>query len=171
MTDRYFDIGKIVNTHGVRGEVRVVRITDFEERFSIGHTVYLVRDNESPRPLIIKTHRKHKQFDLLQFEQLDTLNDVEPFKGAYLKIKEEQLTELPAGEYYHYEIIDCEMFDTSGEKIGTIKEILSPGANDVWVVKRNGQKDALIPFIKDVVKEIDVAQKKVVIEPMEGLLD
>ena len=171
MTEKMFDVGKIVNTHGVRGEVRVFRITDFEERFNIGETLYLVRDHQPVRKLIIDGYRKHKQFDLLHFEGLDNINDVEHFKGAYLKIKEDQLTELAEGEYYHYEIIGCEMYTTAGEKLGVIGDILSPGANDVWVVKREKGKDVLIPFIKDVVKEIDVSEKKVVIELMEGLLD
>jgi 16S rRNA processing protein RimM len=169
--DKMFDVGKIVNTHGVRGEVRVIRITDFEERFRIGERLYLVSDREPVRELIIDGHRKHKQFDLLHFEGLDNINDVEHFKGAHLKINEDQLTELNEGEYYHYEIIDCEMFTTNGDKIGTVIDILSPGANDVWVVKRTKGKDVLIPFIKDVVKKIDVSEKKIIIELMEGLLD
>lgn len=171
MSEEMFDVGKIVNTHGVRGEVRVFRITDFEERFNIGETLYLVRDHQPVRELIIDGHRKHKQFDLLHFEGLDHINDVEHFKGAHLKIKEDQLTELAEGEYYHYEIIDCVMYTTTGEKLGIIIDILSPGANDVWVVKREKGKDVLIPFIKDVVKEINISEKKVVIELMEGLLD
>jgi len=171
MTEHFLDIGKIVNTHGVRGEVRVIRITDFPERFTVGNTVYLIQDNQPPQPLTIKSHRLHKQFDLLQFDGRDTLNDVLAFKGAHLKIKKDQLSELPQGIYYHYQIIDCAVFTQTGEKVGTVTEILSPGANDVWVVKRHKQKDALIPFIKDVVKDIDIPNKKIIIEPMEGLLD
>lgn len=171
MADVFLDIGKIVNTHGVRGEVRVVRVTDFPERFSVGNTVYLIQDNTPPYPLIIKSHRVHKKFDLLQFEEYDSINDVLNFKGTHLKIKKEQLSELPKGTYYHYEIIGCTVYTKDNEKIGTIKEILSPGANDVWVVQRQKNKDALIPFIKDVVRDIDIDRKEVVIEPMEGLLD
>lgn len=171
MTEEMFDVGKIVNTHGVRGEVRVIRITDFEERFNIGEALYLVKDHTPIRQLVIDGHRKHKQFDLLHFEGFDNINDVETFKGAHLKIKVDQLTELNEGEYYHYEIIGCAVYTADGEQIGMIADILSPGANDVWVVKRPKGKDVLIPFIKDVVKEIDVSEKKVFIELMEGLLD
>lgn len=171
MTVKMFEVGKIVNTHGVRGEVRVVRITDFEERLAIGEKLYLVKNNESPKELTISGHRIHKQFDLLSFEGLDNINEVEGFKGAYLKIKKEQLTELQSGEYYYYEIIDCVMYTITGEKIGVIVSILSPGANDVWVVKAPNGKEHLIPFIKDVVKEINIDEKTVKIEPMEGLLD
>ena len=159
MTNEMYDVGKIVNTHGVRGEVRVIRITDFDDRFEVGNTLYLIKENEQHRKLIIADHRTHKQFDLLLFEGLDNINDVEHFKGAHLKIKEEQLTDLNEGEYYHHEIIGCDMFTVSGEKIGTIKEVLSPGANDVWIVKQAKGKDILIPYIKDVVKEVDITRK------------
>lgn len=171
METNMYDIGKIVNTHGVQGEVRVIRITDFEERFNPGSTVYLIRKNEEPLALEITSHRTHKDFDLLKFEGLNNINDVLHFKEALLKIKEEQLTELPEGEFYHHEIVDCEIVTVEGEKLGTITEILVPGANDVFVVKQSAGKELLIPFIKDVVKEINIEEKRVVIKVMEGLLD
>lgn len=171
MEGNMFDIGKIVNTHGVKGEVKVFRITDFEERFNLGATVYLVKDSEQPIPLTISSHRLHKNFDLLKFEGLDNINDVIGFKEAFLKIKGEQLTKLPEGEYYHHEIIDCEMYTIEGEKLGVITEVLAPGANDVFLVKQPTGQEVLIPFIKDVVKEINISEKKVIIKVMEGLLD
>ncbi|WP_405102235.1 ribosome maturation factor RimM [Oceanobacillus sp. FSL H7-0719] len=170
MTDKMFNIGKIVNTHGIRGEVKVKRISDFEERFTSGEKVYLETETELI-PLTIAAHRVHKGFDLIQFEEFNNINDVEKYKGMMLQIKETQLTELTEHEFYYYEIIGCEVFTLDGEIVGKVKEILAPGANDVWVVQRKGKKDALIPYIGQVVKEIDVQNKKVRIEPMEGLLD
>ncbi|WP_042223791.1 ribosome maturation factor RimM [Oceanobacillus manasiensis] len=171
MNHEMYNIGKIVNTHGIRGEVKVVRISDFEERFAVGNQVFVVKDKAEPVALTIAAHRIHKGFDLLQFEDYANINDVEHFKGSYLKISEEQLTELDSDEYYYHEIIGCDVVTASGESLGVIKEILSPGANDVWVVKRPKEKDLLIPYIDDVVKEVSIQDKKVVIEPMEGLLD
>lgn len=171
METNMYDVGKIVNTHGVQGEVRVIRITDFEERFNPGSIVYVVKENDKPLPLTIISHRTHKDFDLLKFEDLDDINQVIHFKEALLKIKEEQLTELPEGEYYHHEIVDCEMYTVEGQKLGTITEVLVPGANDVFVVKQSTGKELLIPFIKDVVKKISIEEKKVIIKVMEGLLD
>ncbi|WP_067729433.1 ribosome maturation factor RimM [Oceanobacillus damuensis] len=165
-----FNIGKIVNTHGIKGEVKVMRISDFEERFEPGETVYVIKD-EQPIELTIATHRMHKGFDLVQFKGYDNINKVESFKGCKLKIYEGQLTDLAEDEYYYHEIIGCEVFTNDDRSLGEIKEILSPGANDVWVVKQAKGKDLLIPYIDDVVLEIDTAEKKVVIEPMEGLLD
>lgn len=84
---------------------------------------------------------------------------------------EEDLGELNEGEFYFHEIIGCEVFTEDGELIGKVKEILTPGANDVWVIGRKGKKDALIPYIESVVKYIDVSEKKIEIELMEGLID
>ncbi|GAA0612437.1 ribosome maturation factor RimM [Virgibacillus siamensis] len=171
MTEKMFNAGKIINTHGINGEVKVLRITDFEERFVSGNLLYLENENGQQLELEIATHRIHKGYDLIRFKGYDTINDVEQFKGGFLKITSEQLTELDENEFYYYEIIGCDVYTVNDEKVGVIKEILSPGANDVWVVKRHQEKDALLPFIEDVVKQVDISAKKVIIEPMEGLLD
>lgn len=171
MSEKMFNAGKIVNTHGIRGEVKVLRISDFEERFAVGKQIFLVKENGQSIPLTIDERRTHKGFDLLHFEGYANINDVEPFKGCQLKITENQLTDLNKDEFYYHEIIGCEVYTTAAEKLGEIIEILSPGANDVWVVKQTKGKDLLIPYIKDIVKDVDISGKKVVIEPMEGLLD
>lgn len=164
-------IGKIVNTHGIKGEVKVKRITDFEERFAVGNTIYVEKGQDEYDALIISHHRLHKNMDLLQFESYDNINDIEHMKGSVLYIKKEQLTELNEGEYYYYEIIGCMVETLDGELIGEIDHILAPGANDVWVVKTAQGKEILIPYIDHVVKNVDISAKKVIIDPMEGLLD
>ena len=168
---KYFNVGKIVNTQGIKGEIRVISSTDFpEERFRKGNILYI---EVAPNDLIevkVSSHRLHKNFHLLTFAGLHNINDVEKYKGKMLKINEDQLNDLDEGEFYYHEIIGCEVFTEDGEKLGTIKEILSPGANDVWVVNRPGEKDLLLPYIEEVVKEIDVENKKVLVHLMEGLL-
>src|SRR5690625_3154336 len=103
--ERLFDVGKIVNTHGVKGELRVIRITDFEERFEPWNQLYVVEKGKSPITVTIETHRVHKQFDLLTFEGYDGIQSVEHFKNTLLKIDQSQLTDLDEGEFYHHEII------------------------------------------------------------------
>ncbi|SFM32669.1 16S rRNA processing protein RimM [Gracilibacillus orientalis] len=167
----HLNVGKIVNTHGINGEVKVVRITDFEERFEIGTTLWIKeKETQELQPVTVDGHRVHKNFDLLHFEEFNNINDVEHFKESLLVINTDQLTELEADEFYYHDIIGCEVETTDSELIGTVKEILAPGANDVWVVTQNG-KEYLIPYIEDVVKEIDIENQKIKIEPMEGLLD
>ncbi|MHA6486571.1 ribosome maturation factor RimM [Bacillus cabrialesii] len=173
MTKRWFNVGKIVNTHGIKGEVRVISKTDFaEERYKPGNTLYLFIDGRNePVEVTVNTHRLHKQFHLLQFKERQSMNEVEELKNAVIKVPEEDLGELNAGEFYFHEIIGCEVFTEDGQLIGKVKEILTPGANDVWVIGRKGKKDALIPYIESVVKHIDVSEKKIEVELMEGLID
>lgn len=170
--EKWFNVGKIVNTHGIKGEVRVISRTDFvEERYKIGNSLFLFLPNSTePMELKVKSHRTHKNFDLLTFEGYQDINKVEEFRDGILKVPEDQLTELPEGEYYFHEIIGCTVLTDQGEEIGKVKEILTPGANDVWVVKGKGGKEYLIPYIEDVVKDIDISHQKITITPIEGLL-
>lgn len=169
----YYTVGKIVNTHGVQGEVRVISQTDFpDERYQVGETLYLFReDDKKPTKLTVMNHRKHKNFDLLSFEGIYNINLAEALRDGVLKISENQLTDLEENEFYYHEIIGLKVFDEQNQELGEITEILSPGANDVWVVKRKGKKDALIPYIESVVKKIDLENERVDVEIPEGLLD
>ncbi|WP_099224341.1 ribosome maturation factor RimM [Listeria costaricensis] len=171
--EKMFNVGKIVNTHGLMGEVRVISRTDFaEERYQKGSKLYLFRkEATTPEELIIKSHRKHKNFDLLTFEGFTNINQVENMKEGLLKVKESELGELEENAFYYHEIIGCAVYTTDGTLIGKITEILSPGANDVWVVKPEKGKEIYLPYIEDVVKEVDPAESRVVIELVEGLLD
>jgi 16S rRNA processing protein RimM len=170
---KWFNVGKIVNTHGIKGEARVISKTDFaEERYKPGNKLYLFMPEAKGEPveLTVKAHRTHKSFDLLTFEGYENINQIEKMKGGILKISEDQLGDLEEDEFYYHEIIGCTVETLDGEEIGKIKEILSPGANDVWVVKAKGAKEILIPYIGDVVKEVNVEDKLVKINAIEGLL-
>lgn len=166
-----FTIGKVINTHGIKGEVKVKQITDFVERFAVDSVVYLIDKEEKLVTLEIASVRTQKDYLLIQFTGYDSIDQVEVFKGHLLKIKQEQLTPLKEHEFYFHEIIGCTVSDIDGNEIGKVDSILTPGANDVWVVKNDQQKEFLIPYIKDVVKEVDVDNKQITIEPMEGLLE
>ncbi|UCZ51746.1 ribosome maturation factor RimM [Bacillus shivajii] len=173
MTD-WLNVGKIVNTHGIRGEVRVISRTDFPEtRYAPGSKLYIYDGAKEHKPVIVKTWRKHKQFDLLSFEGFDNVNEVEKYKDKLLKVKIDDLDDdMYEGEYYYHEIIGLSVYTDTGTYIGKVKEILSPGANDVWVVKSSeAKKEILLPYIDDVIKSVDLDEEKVVIHPMEGLLD
>lgn len=168
----YYQVGKIINTHGIRGEVRVLSTSDFtDERFMPGNALYLFDKGTLVKEVVVKTHRKHKQFDLLSFEELEDINLIEGFKGFDIKISEDQQQDLEDGSYYYHQIIGLDAVTLDGEKIGRISEILAPGANDVWVVKRKGKKELLLPVIDDVIKKVDLEQGLVVVDLLEGLDD
>src|SRR5690625_2119210 len=161
--DHMFLVGKILNTHGIKGEVKVKQITDFIDRFQVGETVYIVDSKENIIPLKVDSFRTQKNNLLIHFEGYESIEDVESFKGMELKIKDDQLTPLDMDEYYYHEIIGCEVFTTELEKIGVVESILSPGANDVWVVRGKNGNEILLPYIDPVVKEVDVKARQILI--------
>ena len=173
MSEKLYTVGKIVNTHGIRGELKIVPQTDFpDERFAKGSAlVFFDPQKQATLPVTVESAREHKKMFMVKFKGFDNINDVEKYKGWLLKVEEKYLSELPDDEFYYHEIIGCTVFTDEGEKLGTISEILSPGANDVWVVERESGKPVLIPYIDDVVLEVDIEEKRVKVSLMEGLLD
>ncbi len=121
--------------------------------------------------LTIDGVRKHKGFILLHFKDHPSINDVEYLKPSELKIDEESLSsdDLKPGEYYYHQIIGLTVVDPQGNQIGQVKEILSPGANDVWVVERDGQKDLLLPKIDSVITKVDLDNGQITADVPEGL--
>lgn len=108
---------------------------------------------------------------LVLFEGVNNINDIEKYKTHDVYVYGDARETLGDDEYYYDEIIDSRVFDLDGNDIGVVSEIMTTGANDVWVVQRPGQKDALIPMIDDVVKDVDVDNKRITIDALEGLLD
>ena len=168
----YFNVGKIVNTQGLQGEMRVLSVTDFaEERFKKGNILALFdKKDQFVMDVEIASHRKVKNFDIIKLKGMYHINDIEKFRDFNLKVREEDLTDLEDGEFYYHEIIGLEVYEND-VLLGTIKEILQPGANDVWVVKRKGKRDLLLPYIPPVVLGIDIEQGRVDVDIPEGLDD
>ena len=168
----YFNVGKIVNTQGLQGEMRVLSVTDFaEERFKKGNILALFdKKDQFVMDVEIASHRKVKNFDIIKFKGMYHINDIEKFRDFSLKVAEEDLSDLEEGEFYYHEIIGLEVYEND-VLLGTIKEILQPGANDVWVVKRKGKRDLLLPYIPPVVLGINIEQGRVDVEIPEGLDD
>ncbi len=167
----YYDVGKIVNTHGLKGEVRVMSITtNPQERYYAGAPLtWFGKDNEMVE-LKVRSHRQHKTFDLLTFEDYFNINQVEKFVGGTLRVSEDLLLDLPQDEFYIHEVVGLKVIDNdTNEEIGKIKEVLSPGANDVWVVQRQGKKDLLLPYIESVILDVDIEQGVISVHIMEGL--
>ncbi len=168
----YLNVGKIVNTQGIKGEVRVISTTDFpEERYKKGTVLTLLQDGKAPIELTVKSHRKHKNFDLLSFEGHPSINDVEKYRDGILKVSKDDSVDLAENEFYYHEIIGLRVVEEDGTELGKVKEILSPGANDVWVVQRPKKADILLPYIASVVKEVDLEAGVIRVEIPEGLID
>jgi len=166
---KLISVGEIVNTHGVRGDVRVYPLTDFPERFKKNGVFLLEKDNTT-RHLTIDSAKPHKNLLLVKFKEIDDMDSAEGIKGGLLKVPREQLTELPPDTYYVFDIIGMEVVTEEGLKLGTVSDVVQTGSNDVYVVKGT-EKEYLIPALKEVVKSIDKSGGQILIRPLDGLLD
>lgn len=167
----YLKVGTIVNTHALQGELRIFSDSHFkDERFKKGSELF-IDFNGDMIPVKIKSHRPNKTVELVKFEGLNHINEVEKYKGCDLLVDASTLDSLTDNEFYFHEIMGCTVKTMDGEELGEIIDILQPGANDVWVIKKAGEKrEILIPYIEDVVKDVDIANKTVIVELLEGLI-
>ncbi|WP_189012843.1 ribosome maturation factor RimM [Paenibacillus marchantiophytorum] len=171
MSEKLVTIGKVVNSHGIRGELKIVPETDFPERFDKGNSLIIVDSQNKQTPVTVLSSRLHKNVFIIQFAGFTDINEVEKFKGSLLKIESTQQQPLDEGEYYYSEIIGCNVITEDGQELGLVSEVLTPGANDVWVVALAKGKQLLLPVIDDVILDVDVANKIIRIHLMEGLLE
>lgn len=164
-TPRFLTIGRVVAPWGIKGAVKVEVTTDFPERFATGKTVYL---NEQPRQ--IEWSQRSRQMLIVKLAGIDTREQAEKLRQAELEIPAAEAMPLPAGEYYQYQILGLEVWTRTGRHLGRVVDILATGSNDVYVVDTT-QGEVLIPAIQDVVLDIDLDQRRMTIEPIEGLLE
>ncbi len=165
---RYLAIGRIIRAHGLRGEVSAVVLTDFPERFETTEWVYLGDEFEAT-PYRLESYRWHKQNVLLTLTGVTDRTQAEDLRGQYVQVPIEEAVPLPEGAYYHYQLVGLQVKDTAGEALGTIKDIMETGANDVYVVDNDGQ-ELLLPAIPDVIKSIDIANGVMIVQVIDGLI-
>lgn len=165
-----FQIGAVTSTHGLRGELKVYPTTDEPARYQKLKEVILDTGKEQ-LSLKIEHARLFKQMVIIKFEGFDHINEVEKFKGAKLYVTRENALELGEDEYYFADLAGLRVETEEGQLLGKVTDILQTGANDVYVIGRERQKDLLIPAIKDCVKQIDLENGRMVIHLLPGLLE
>jgi len=166
----YIRVGLIINTHGHRGELKILPLTDDISRFFEAEHFYIQKGAEYEK-YHIKRCRVHQGKAIIDFREIPDMNEAEKLKGRYLELPEEELKILPEGHYYIYQIIGLDVYE-GGRRLGKLSDVLKTGgSNDVYVVKDFEGKELLLPALKEVVREIDLANGviRVVIPP--GLLD
>lgn len=163
--DKIVRVGKIVNTHGLKGEVKCIYLTDEMERFDDFDHVYI---EDTEERLDIESVRYMKGMVYLRFNGFDNINLVEKYKNKYIIIDETQMKTLDEDSYYVSDLIGLEVYDQEGNYLGKITYVYQTGANDVYELDRN--KELLIPAIKEVVKSVDIGEGRMTIKKIEGLL-
>ena len=164
----YFEIGQIVNTHGIKGFVKVVPFTDNIKRFEELENVYI----DFKGNLILMTIDEvlySKGNVLLKFKEAPDINMVEKYKNSILKIPRKNAVKLPKDTYFIADLIGLEVYTEEGKLLGKVDDIFKTGSNDVYVVKSEDGKQTLLPAIWEVIKNIDLKSNKIIVNLLKGL--
>jgi 16S rRNA processing protein RimM len=159
-------VGRINSPWGLRGHMKVTPFTSNPERLQEGATVLVLGE-----PVRILDVRTPQGFPIIQFEGYTDRTAAELLRDTLIEIPESELRPLPDGEYYVHDLEGLDVVSTEGEAIGRLEEVIQTGSNDVYLVRRPGRRDALIPALEDVVREVNLEARRMVIEVVPGLLD
>lgn len=164
----YTIIGKIINTHGIKGDLKIYPLTDSLDRFFDLEKIYIGNSKEE---VIIKEVKTHKGFALLRFENLENINDVLKYKEEFIYIDEVNKIKLQENHYFISDLIGCRVLLKDGKEIGILIEVLQGGANDVYVVLSPEKKEFLIPAVTEFIKTVDIDNNLIIIDPIEGMIE
>ncbi len=167
---QYLQIGKVANTHGVKGEIKVIPLTDNIERFNNLDWVYIDRFGNMERRNVLGV-KFFRSLVILKLEGINNMNEAEALKGMFLLVDRENAVKLPENTFFICDIVGCEVFEENGNMLGVVKDVLQTGSNDVYVVGNKNGQDILIPALKSVVKEVSTEEKKIIVSIPEGLID
>ena len=163
-------VGIITSTHGVRGEVKVYPTTDDPRRFRRLKEVVLDTGKEKMN-LEIEGVKFFKQFVILKFKGLDNINDIEKYRQKSLYVTRKNAVRLQRDEYFIADLIGLKVQDEAGKELGTVKDVIETGANDVYEVEMADGKSLLLPAIKQCILNVDVENGTMQVHVLEGLLD
>lgn len=165
----YFEIGQISNTHGLKGEVKVRPFTEKNEDYAKLENI-LVDFNETLKEYTVESVRYQKDVVLMKLKGVDDIEEAEKLKGHYIKIPRDSAKKINEDEYFIADLLGCEVYQDE-TLLGVLDDVFTAGGSDVYVVKRKGKQDLLLPAISSVVKKVDVVNQKVFVEVPRGLED
>jgi len=163
-------VGRIARAHGHRGQVIVDAATDFpDERFAAGAVLHTMREGR-PDTVTVAAMRMHQGRPVLTLAGVDTMDEAETLAGLELRVPESALAQLPEGTYYEHDLIGCALVTVGGDEVGTVRTV--EGGGGMLRLIANGRRGEIqVPLVHEICVQIDVAQKRIVIDPPEGLLD
>ncbi len=166
----FFQVGVISSTHGIGGEVKVFPTTDDAARFKKLKEVILDTGKERLTLHIVQV-RFFKQMVILKFREFQNINEVERFRGKSLYVSRKNAVKLQKDEYFIADIIGIRVYTEEGEDLGVLSDVIQTGANDVYTVKKEGERELLIPAIKDCIRQVDVEAGRMTVRLLPGLRD
>lgn len=169
MKQEYFEIGQIVNTFGIKGFVKVNPFTDDLDRFEELKSVFIVKNKE----LIdfeIEEVKYQKHVVLIKFKGINDINMAEKYKGCYIKINRKDARKLPKDTYFIADLIGLNVYDEDGNLLGKLEDIYNNKSHDIYVVKNDLGKQILLPSTKEVIKQINIDENKIIVKLIDGLI-
>ena len=163
------EVGQIVNTFGIKGEVKVVPFTNDMKRFDDLKKVYVTSRKDS-KLYKVESVRYHKNMVLLKLEGINNPEDAEMLKNSYLEIDRKDAIPLEEGTYFIADLIGLEVYSDEGNLLGKVEDIYNTGSNDIYVVKDELGKQILLPGIKDVIKDVQIENAKIIVHLIPGLI-
>ena len=164
-----FEVGQIVNTFGIKGFVKVNPWVDDVTRFENLKTVY-IKIRKEERKLEIEEVKYQKNQVLLKFKGIETIEQAEFLRNAYIEIDRKDAIPLKEGQYFIADLLESEVYSDEGILLGVLDDIYNTGSNDIYVVKDNLGKTILLPGIPDVIKKVDLENKKITVHLLKGLI-
>lgn len=166
--EQYLKVGVISSTHGIKGEVKVFPTTDSPERFKTLKNVIL-ETGKQQIPLEIAGVKFFKQFVIVKFKGIDNINDIEKYRGMELFVSREDAVELEDDEFYIADLIGMKVV-TEDEELGTLKDIMETGANDVYIIDTEKYGELLLPAIHDCILDVDIENDVMTVHLLDGLV-
>lgn len=167
--EKYLEIGQIVNTFGIKGQVKVNPFTDDIRRFDELKEMYVEKKHELKLFQIEKVNYS-KNMVILKLKGIETPEQAETLRNSYLKIDRKDAKKLPEGTYYIADLIGLDVYTDENNLLGKLDYIYNTGSSDIYVVKDEQGKETLLPAIKEVLKQVDLDNKKIIVHIIEGLI-
>ncbi|AXX64360.1 ribosome maturation factor RimM [Bombilactobacillus bombi] len=168
---QYVRIGRIINTHGNRGELKVVATTDFAlERFAEQNKVFIKMHNQYQQ-FTIQNARMQQKFWLLKLTNIESISEAEVYKNCDLYADTTSMPELEEGQYFYKDIMGINVKDVNHGFLGSVTDIMSLGPNDVWTVQDKHGREILIPILKSTLVEVNLTTQLATVDLPEGLID
>lgn len=167
--EEYFEIGQIVNTSGLKGEIKIKPFTDDITKFNDFKTIYVSVKKEL-KEFEVEHVRFSKNMVFLKLKGIDTIEEAENYRNLYIKRKRDKDEKLEEDTYYIVDLLGCKVYTDEQKELGEVVDVFSTGSNDVYVVKDEIGKQVLLPAIKDVIKNVDIENRTIIVHLLEGLI-
>ena len=165
----YTIVGKIISSHGIKGEVKIYPLTDNLNRFDYLKTAYI---GDKKINVKLEKVKYHKNLAILKFKEFNDINEIIPFKDNFIYVDEAEKVVLPENHFFIYDLVGSKVFDTKSQLIGILSDVIQGPSNDIYIIKdMEKDKEYLIPAVKQFIVDVDIDNKKIVIDPIEGMIE